>query len=88
MAYYNKETGTIEDLPPRPAYGCPGWEAIDCGCCSGIPWGSMTGESCNRCGGLGRIFRHKESGVVAEYPGGKFLGREPRKSNTKTERDT
>ena len=77
MAYYNNKTNRIEYLLPEPAEGYPGWERIDCGCCLGIPWGSMTGDECIRCGGSGRIFRHKESGVLAEYPGGKFLGREP-----------
>jgi len=75
MAFYDSETNTIICIPPQPVIGYPGWEIIDCGCCGGIEWGGESPHECRQCKGAGYMFRHKKSGVLAEYPGGKFLGR-------------
>ena len=77
MAYYNSRTNERVSFPPQPVEGYPDWEIIDCGCCAGVEWGGEYPRECKRCGGEGYIFRHKKSIVLAEYPGGKFLGREP-----------
>ena len=53
----------------------PGWFLIDCGCCSGIEWGGEYPRECRDCGGTGAFAWHKKSGCLAEYPGGKFLGK-------------
>ena len=60
--------------PTKPSR-VPGWEEIDCGCCSGLEWGGEYPRECLRCNG-GVIFRHKKSGALALYPGGPFVGRE------------
>jgi hypothetical protein len=74
MAYWDGKK--IVYWEPRTVEGIDGWEEIDCGCCKGIEWGGEYPRECRRCGGGGVIWRHKKSGVLAEYPGGKFLGRE------------
>lgn len=51
----------------------PGWDMLDCGCCAGIQWGGEYPEECNRCNGNGVIYKHRKSGVLAEYPGGRFI---------------
>lgn len=53
----------------------PGWEHINCSCIAGIRW---DGNDCNECGAMGFYYRHIKSGVLAQYPGGPFLGGEPR----------
>jgi len=75
MAYWDSEKGIIHDIPPKPYPGYPGWELIDCGCCAGIKWGGEYPRECERCGGNGYLARHKKTGIVAEYPGGKFVER-------------
>lgn len=67
----------IVRLEPEIVEGYPGWMRIDCGCCNGIQWGGEYPIECRTCGGSGVIFRHKKSGTLAQYPGGKMLGREP-----------
>lgn len=79
MAFYDSEKNKIIHFPSRNSKHFPGWEEIDCGCCAGIKWGGEYPKECDICGGNGIIFKHKKSGVLAEYPGGKFLGREPKK---------
>ncbi len=61
------------------------WKYINCGCFGGLQLGGESlrsgGESlreCPNCKGGGSYFRHIKSGVLAEYPGGPFLGREPK----------
>ena len=56
----------------------PGWEYVDCGCCGGLKWGGETPRDCDECDGASFYFRHIKSGVLAQYPGGPFLGREPK----------
>lgn len=55
------------------------WERLNCGCCNGIKWGGFEPEECEQCGGSGIIWKHKKSNALAQYPSGKFLGKE--KSN-------
>jgi len=76
MAYWDSANNKIIYYPPRKVQGYPGWEELDCGCCNGIQWGGEYPNDCRTCGGAGVIFRHIKSGVLAEYPGGRFLGRE------------
>jgi len=53
----------------------PGWISFDCGCRSGEVEGrNGYWYECPRCKGCGRIWKHEKSGVLAEYPGGPFLG--------------
>jgi hypothetical protein len=52
-----------------------GW--VDCGCCAGIEWGGEYPRECNLCGGNGRLYRF-ESGKLALWPGGQFVGSESR----------
>ena len=56
----------------RPCKEYPDWDVIDCGCCHGIKWGGENPIECDRCGGGGVIYKHRRSGVTAEYPGGRF----------------
>jgi len=56
-----------------------GWELIDCGCCAGLAWGTEEPTECSRCTGNGILWRHIESGVLAEYPGGKFRGHDKKR---------
>lgn len=39
--------------------------------------GFLSPDECSTCGGSGNVIRYK-SGVLAKYPGGPLLGREPR----------
>ena len=56
----------------------PGWVACDCGCyCGEVEGRGRYWRECPKCKGWGRFWKHKESGVLAVYPGGPFLGREP-----------
>ena len=55
----------------------PGWVVRDCGCRSGEVEGrDGRWRECPSCKGWGRVWKHKKSGVLAEYPGGPFLGKE------------
>ena len=75
MAYWNGEK-TIY-LEPKVSKNYPNWLKLDCGCCSGIEWGGESPVECRTCGGLGVIYKHIKSGVLAHYPGGSFCGKEP-----------
>lgn len=70
MAYWNGKK--IVSRPTIPCKEYPGWDEIDCGCCSGIVWGGETPEECPSCNGSGVIYQHRKSKVRAEYPGGRF----------------
>jgi hypothetical protein len=72
MSYWDSEQGKIIRWPTEKCEEYPDWDIIDCGCCAGIKWGGETPEECNRCKGSGIIYKHRKSGVIAEYPGGKF----------------
>jgi len=76
MAYWDSANNKIIHCPPRKVRGYPDWEELDCGCCNGIQWGGEYPRECGDCGGSGAIFRHIKSGVLAQYPGGRFLGKE------------
>ena len=78
MAYWNSETQKIEYFSPKQSELYPGWEEIDCGCCAGIQWGGDYPRECMDCEGTGRIFRHIKSGALALYPGGPFMGKDPK----------
>lgn len=74
MAYW---TGTtIKYLPPESYPNYPTWSLIDCGCCLGLRWGGDYPRECSRCGGSGRLVRHNNTRVLADYPGGPFRGYE------------
>ena len=75
MAFWDSEKGEIIYFHDRPSKFL-GWDKIDCGCCNGIEWGGDYPKECPRCGGVGMLFRHNKSGVIAWYPGGPFCGRE------------
>ena len=60
-------------MKPHPCKEYPAWDIIDCGCCHGILWGGEEPRECVRCGESGVIYKHRESGVMAEYPGGRFI---------------
>lgn len=76
MAYWDAENNQIVRFPPEPVEDYPGWLLMDCGCCNGIEWGGETPRECRDCGGGGYVFKHKKSGVLAQYPGGPFCGSE------------
>ena len=71
MAYWNGEN--IIYYTPEKSARWPKWDEVDCGCCNGIEWGSEPPpKECKRCGGKGFIFKHRKSGITAQYPGGPF----------------
>jgi len=74
MAYWNGNQ-IIRYKPKKYGYGYKGWWLIDCGCCGGLRWGGDSPKECTSCRGDGFLAWHKKSGVLAEYPGGPFLGR-------------
>ncbi len=74
MASWNSKTQTTTRYPTKPSMDYPDWDIEDCGCCNGIMWGGEYPRECDNCNGSGRIYRHRESGVAAEYPGGRFVG--------------
>lgn len=76
MAYWSTKQQRIVRFPDQDVPIYPGWEIVDCGCCSGLQWGGDSPTECKDCGGSGVKFRHKASGALAEYPGGPFCGRE------------
>ncbi len=59
-------------------YSYPGWEHINCICSGGLRYDCLEPTECGDCNGAGVIYRHIKSGVLAEYPGGPFLGRDPK----------
>ncbi len=56
--------------------GHPGWEYVSCGCAGGLKYDCEYPTVCGACDGTGQMMRHKESGALALYPGGPFLGRD------------
>lgn len=78
MAFWDSTQNRIIRIPPKPAKAHPGWEERDCGCCDGLRWGGDIPTECGDCAGNGIIFVHLKSGVIAQWPGGPFLGRETR----------
>ena len=58
-----------------------GWISKNCGCCFGIEWGGDYPRECRICGGDGIIYLHVLSGVLSQWPGGPFVGKEPVKKN-------
>ena len=75
MSYYDSKKNEIITFPDKDCGN--GWIEVDCGCCGGIQWGGESPRECNDCKGTSRYFRHKKSRVLALYPGGPFIGREP-----------
>jgi len=74
MSYW--DGNQIVRRPDRLVEGSPGWIMQDCGCCDGLEWGGEVPTECTLCNG-GFVFKHLASGVLAMYPSGPFLGREP-----------
>ncbi len=74
MAYWDSEKKTIVRVKPEPYPDHPGWWYIDCGCCAGLEWGGDYPRECHDCNGSGFVAYHEDSGALAEYPGGPFLG--------------
>ena len=70
MAYWNGKKIVYKKSEPCKEY--PGWDIIDCGCCSGIQWGGEYPRECKCNSGV--YYKHRKSGVCAEYPGGRFIG--------------
>jgi len=62
--------------PTRKYPGYPAWDLIACGCCAGLEWGGEYPRECNDCNGTGSYARHRRTGVLAEWPGGRLLGRD------------
>ncbi len=62
-------------MSSRECESYPGWLEIDCGCCGGIMWGGDYPRECDQCNGGGYLFLHQKSGVLAQWPGGPFLGK-------------
>jgi len=77
MSYWDYEAQKIINRPDKPSSMWPGWTEIDCTCCNGLEWGGEYPRECSYCN-EGTLFRHEASGVLAQYPGGPFLGRQPR----------
>lgn len=75
MAYWNGKQ--IVYAKPKPCLSYPDWEYVDCGCSGGLSWGGEYPRECPTCKGGGAYCKHIKSGVLAIYPGGPFLGREP-----------
>ena len=74
MAYWDSKSGKIVKFDTQQCDGYDAWEWIDCGCCAGLEWGGESPRECRTCGGSGWVARHKNSGVLAWYPGGPFCG--------------
>jgi ribosomal protein S27AE len=73
MAHWDGKT--IVYFPNEPYPDHPNWVRIDCGCCAGIEWGGESPRECRDCGGSGMMALHKQTGRIADYPGGPFRGR-------------
>ena len=76
MAYWDSKNQKVIRIPTKDWPDKPEWEDVDCGCCGGIQWGGDYPRECGDCKGASHYARHKESGVIALYPGGPFLGSE------------
>lgn len=77
MAYRDSKQQKTVYFSPRPCPLYPNWQEEDCECCGGLEWSTgYEPRECDNCAGNGRIFRHIPSGVLAQWPGGPFLGRE------------
>jgi hypothetical protein len=74
MSYWDCETGKIVRSTDEPWDGRPGWVKRDCYCCNGLQWGGDYPRECNNCGGTGITAVHIDSGAIAMWPGGPFLG--------------
>lgn len=70
--YWDSKNQQLIRIPDQPYDGSIGWILKDCHCCLGLQWG--TGYECKDCAGGAYAF-HVQSGVMAMYPGGPFLGR-------------
>ncbi len=53
----------------------PAWEMIKCNCSNGLKTGGEEPIECDRCEGNGVVWRHKKSGLVKNYPGGRIVGK-------------
>ncbi len=80
--YWDSENQTTVSYSDEPWEGYLGWIDRDCSCCNGLVWGGgwgfhTTGEpdECDLCAGIGHFAVHMKSGVIAQWPGGPFLGR-------------
>ena len=74
MAFWSANQQRVIYFKPEFVREDESWLRIDCGCCNGLTW--WYGEECSRCDGRGFTYKHIESGVLARWPGGPFLGRE------------
>ncbi len=72
MAHWDSETGKIIHWPTRRSKQFPKWDEEDCGCSGGLEWGGEYPRECRRCKGGAIIYRHRKSGVTAQWPGGPF----------------
>jgi len=79
MAYWNSQKQVVVHVPTEPHPINPGWEIVDCSCCGGLEWGGDYPRECSACQGMGHYCRHIESGALALYPGGPFVGRDSHK---------
>ncbi len=75
MAHWDYLLNRVVFWPTRDSLYWKGWEEIDCKCCNGTEWGGDYPRVCKRCEGLGTLYRHKKTGVLAVYPGGPFRGK-------------
>lgn len=79
MASWNGSV--VEYFPPVRIEDRPGWWRLDCGCCAGIAWSaSEYARECDSCKGLGWLYVHDPSLVMAFGPGGQLNGRMNRRS--------
>ena len=72
MAHWDSKAGVVVYWPTKRCKHHPKWDEIDCGCCAGIEWGGEEPRECRKCGASGVIYRHRKSGVTAQWPGGPF----------------
>ncbi len=76
MAHWDSTQNKIITVDPIPDPDYSGWETVDCICCNGLEWGGEYPRECKFCRGNGYYSRHIETGTLAEYPGGPFLGKD------------
>ncbi len=62
------------------------WKYIDCDCYEGLQYCGGRIIVCSECKGAGHYHRHIKSGARAKYPGGPFIGSEPKEHHTQAER--
>jgi len=77
MSYWDTTTGRVVSHLDEPWPDYPGWVRVDCVCCNGLAWGGEYPRECSYCEGAGQYAKHVASGMLAEYPGGRAMGREP-----------